>query len=595
LNSAPQVTMTSPAAGVSFTSPATIALSAAASDVDGSVAQVAFYRGTTLIGVDTTPPFTFAWNNVPAGDYALSAVATDDDGASAAAEAVLVHVVEPPPSLPFGGNAAPIPGLIEAENFNQGGEGIAYHDVTAGNSGGEYRQSDVDIATTSDIGGGYTLSYVAAGEWLKYSVSVAAAGTFALEARVASPGAGGTFHVEVDGVDATGSRAVPNTGGWQAWQSIAVGNLPLAAGPHVMRVVFDTNGATGFWGNLNSFRWTVPGAPPAASTPYGGVAAPIPGSIEAENFDDGGEGIAYHDLAPGNAGGAYRSTDVDIAADGLGGYTLAYVAAGEWLKYTMTVASAGNYTLEARVASPGAGGTFHVEVDGVNASGTLAVPNTGSWQVWQTVGTAGIALTAGSHVVRIVFDANGATGWSGNLSSLRWAVAGATPPASTPFGGIAAAIPGQIEAENFDDGGEGIAFHDLSPGNSGGQYRQTDVDIAAASDGTAGFTLGYVTAGEWLKYSVSVASSGSYTLEARIASLETGGTFHIEVDGVNVTGSLTAPSSGSWQMWTSLVVNNVPLTAGAHVMRVVFDTNGVTGFWGNLNYLKWNGAASSTP
>jgi len=64
---------------------------------------------------------------------------------------------------------------------------------------------------------------------------------------------------------------------------------------------------------------------------------------------------------------------------------------------------------------------------------------------------------------------------------------------------------------------------------------------------------------------------------------------------VNVTGSLTAPSSGSWQMWTSLVVNNVPLTAGAHVMRVVFDTNGVTGFWGNLNYLKWNGAASSTP
>ena len=593
LNSAPQVAITSPATGASFTSPATIALGATASDVDGDIAQVAFYRGSTLLGVDTTSPFTFTWNNVGSGDYTLSAVATDDDGASATSETVLVHVVEPPPSFPFGGNAASIPGLIEAENFNEGGEGVAYHDVTAGNSGGEYRQSDVDIATTSDIGGGYTLSYVAAGEWVKYSVSVAAAGSFALEARVASPGAGGTFHVEVDGVDLTGSLTVPNTGGWQAWQSISVSGIALAAGPHVMRVVFDTNGAAGFWGNLNSLRWSVPGAAPPASTPFGGVAAPIPGSIEAENFDEGGEGIAYHDLAPGNAGGQYRPTDVDIASDGLGGYTLAYVAAGEWLRYTMAVASAGSYTLEARVASPGTGGTFHIEVDGVNASGTLAVPNTGSWQVWQPVATAGIALTAGPHAVRIVFDSNGATGWWGNLNSLRWVAAGAPPPASTPFGGTAAAIPGQIEAENFDEGGEGVAFHDLTPGNSGGEYRQTGVDIAAASDGTAGFTLGYVTAGEWLKYSVSVASTGSYTLEARIASPGTGGTFHVEVDGVNVTGSLTAPTSGGWQAWTSLLVSNITLTAGAHVVRVVFDTNGVTGFWGNLNYLRWSRGAGA--
>ena len=284
---------------------------------------------------------------------------------------------------------------------------------------------------------------------------------------------------------------------------------------------------------------------------------------------------------------------MDIASDGLGGYTLAYVAAGEWLRYTMAVASAGSYTLEARVASPGAGGTFHVEVDGVNASGPLAVPNTGSWQVWQPVTTAGISLTAGVHVVRIVFDASGVTGWWGNLNSLRWAAAGAPPRPATPCGGTAAAIPGQIEAENFDEGGEGIAFHDQTPGNTGGQYRQTDVDIAA-SDGATGFTLAYVTGGEWLKYSVSVASTGSYTLEARIASPGTGGTFHIEVDGVNVTGLLTAPTSGGWQTWTSLIVNNVPLTAGAHVMRVVFDTHGGTGFWGNLDYLRWSRIAAPT-
>src|SRR5439155_8728241 len=164
--------------------------------------------------------------------------------------------------------------------------------------GGQYRQTDVDIETTSDTGGGYSLGYVASGEWLKYSVSVAATGNYTLEARVASPGSGGTFHVEVDGVDATGPLAVPSTGGWQTWRTISRGGIQLTAGPHVLRLVFDANGATGWWGNLNSLRWTVGSAPPPSSTPFGGTPVAIPGLIEAENVDEGGAGIAYNDLSP---------------------------------------------------------------------------------------------------------------------------------------------------------------------------------------------------------------------------------------------------------------------------------------------------------
>ena len=293
--------------------------------------------------------------------------------------------------------------------------------------GGQYRQTDVDIVTASDFGGGYTLGYAAGGEWLKYSVSVAATDSYTLEARVASAGAGGTFHIEIDGVDATGSLVVPDTGGWQSWRTISRGGIPLTAGPHVLRVALDTNGATGWWGNLNSLRWTVAGAAPPASTPFGGTAAPIPGLIEAENFDDGGEGIAYHDLSPGNAGGRYRQTDVDIetASDAGGGYALGYVAGGEWLKYSVSVAATGTYTLEARVASSGSGGTFHVEVDGVDATGSLKVPSTGGWQNWLTISTGGISLTAGLHVLRLVIDTNGVSGWCGNLNYLRW---NALPP-----------------------------------------------------------------------------------------------------------------------------------------------------------------------
>ena len=83
INAPPSVQLTSPANGANYSAPASVALSATASDIDGSVTQVAFYTGSMLLGIDTTSPFTFSWSNVPAGDYSLTAVATDDVGATA--------------------------------------------------------------------------------------------------------------------------------------------------------------------------------------------------------------------------------------------------------------------------------------------------------------------------------------------------------------------------------------------------------------------------------------------------------------------------------------------------------------------------------
>jgi hypothetical protein len=161
--------------------------------------------------------------------------------------------------------------------------------------------------------------------------------------------------------------------------------------------------------------------------------------------------------------------------------------------------------------------------------------------------------------------------------------------ASTPFLGTPVVIPTRgsvrIQAENFDNGGEGVAYHDVDPGNNGRAYRSTGVDLQATTDAGGGFNLGWTRAGEWLKYTVSVAATGRYDLGFRVASQAAGGNFHLEVDGKNVTGTMTVPGTGGWQAWRTLTRSGVNLTAGRHVVRLVLDGAGPGGAIGNFNYL----------
>ncbi len=89
---APTVSLTSPAAGSSFTAATTIAVTATASDSDGTVARVEFYAGSTLLGTDTTSPYAISWSNPAAGQHSLTAVARDNGGATAVSAAHVVTV-----------------------------------------------------------------------------------------------------------------------------------------------------------------------------------------------------------------------------------------------------------------------------------------------------------------------------------------------------------------------------------------------------------------------------------------------------------------------------------------------------------------------
>jgi hypothetical protein len=487
------------------------------------------------------------------------------------------------PAQPYTGAPVSLPGVIEAENFDDGGQAIAYRDLTVGNSGGGYRATDVDLQGTSDVGGGYNVGWVDAGEWLTYTVNVATTGVYAIQVRVAAPSAGGMFHVVMNSVDVTGPIAVPATGGWQAWVTVERRGIHLAAGVQVLRLVMDAVGGTGAVGNFNWIRVT---ADSGAGSPYGGTPVPLPGLIEAENFDNGGEGVAYHDTSPGNSGGAYRGTDVDLQAtsDVGGGYNVGWVDAGEGLTYTVNVATTGVYSIQVRVAAPSGGGVFHVEMNGVDVTGPIAVPPTGGWQSWVTVARNGISLAAGTQVLRLAMDTVGGSGAVGNFNYLQ-VVSGSVTSSSRPYGGIAASLPGLIQAENFDDGGQNAAYDDMTAGNYGGQYRSTDVDIESTTDSGGGYNVGWIAAGEWLQYTVNL-TAGTYTLDVRVACNGPGGTFHVMVDGVAVTGALTIPNTGGWQQWTD-VTTVVTLPGGMHLLRVDFDTIGSSGTVGNLNYIDF--------
>lgn len=148
----------------------------------------------------------------------------------------------------------------------------------------------------------------------------------------------------------------------------------------------------------------VGGSNGTTQTPFAGRIN-LPGTIEAENFDNGGQGVAYNDSDMSNNGGEYRTTNVDIEQASEGGFNVGYITGGEWLEYSVNVASAGNYDFVFRVSSPNANGRLNVAFNGSNRTGTVSVPNTGGWQDWRDVTVSDVSLNAGNQVVRINFTA----------------------------------------------------------------------------------------------------------------------------------------------------------------------------------------------
>ncbi len=445
---------------------------------------------------------------------------------------------------------------------------------------------------------------------------------------------------------------------------------PEKAGKYSLKaVVVDTEGTE--YERLSSITATNP-----RSAFKGDIA--IPGTLEAENFDKGDEGVTYHDSNPSKEGdGSGYRTDggVDVVR-GNGGYAIGYTNSGEWMEYTVDVKEPGLYSYDA-VASAGtdnASFSFSLMSDDGAATqlASVAVPKTADndWSKYTTIhGRLSKNLKAGRQIIRIsitgascnvdkiVFkhvdlnedmklsiasspakatvnenvtirvDVTADTSkvayvnlYAGNILKAKLTSAPYEytykPAASGTVSLTAVAVdengkqsamkafsltvnnkrvpyrtinlPGVMQIEDFDKGGEGLSFHDSDSKNEGDANYRTDgggVDLVKGNGGTA---IGYTASGEWLEYTVNVKTGGKYKCEATVSSGTTGSGFSIslrEGDALTklVTMSVPQTANNSWD--TYKVISGTlarELTEGQHVIRVA-----ITGSSCNIDKLNF--------
>ena len=197
-------------------------------------------------------------------------------------------------------------------NFDHGGEGVTYHDSSTANTFDQlHPYQDVDIDVANDAAQTPFVTDTRGGEWIEYSVNVAAAGTYTLVARLATgQRIGGTFHVEIDGADVSGAINVPYTGGSQAWFDLAAGGIALPAGGHVLRLAMDSNGSAGKAGGVANFQSIWFTAVPPAPAPV------APGHLTASAISASRIDLAWIDHSSDENGFI-----VERSSDGFGGWT----------------------------------------------------------------------------------------------------------------------------------------------------------------------------------------------------------------------------------------------------------------------------------
>jgi hypothetical protein len=310
------------------------------------------------------------------------------------------------------------------------------------------------------------------------------------------------------------------------------------------------NDSSGFTATLTGNSWQSG----SGEAPYGGTAAAVPGTVQAANYDTGGQGVAYNVTSVNGTANSYRSDGVDLesCSDTGCGYDLGWTSTGQWFRYTVNVASAGTYTVSFRVAAPSAvTDAFHIaDTSGNNLSGSVNVPATGGWQDWTTV-TASVQLSAGQQTLAVDQDSGG---W--NIRYLAFASSGGgTQPALT-------ATPSSVAFGNEVVGQASSAqtVTVTNPGSSSVSISQLAVTGPFAQTNTCGASLGAnASCTVSLQFEPTAAGAASGSLQ--VTSSAPGSPLTVSLSGTGLAAStnlaLNQPTTASGYTQTYVPANAV--------------------------------------
>ena len=150
-----------------------------------------------------------------------------------------------------------------------------------------------------------------------------------------------------------------------------------------------------------------------------------------------------------------------------------------------------------------------------------------------------------------------------------------------PYNATAQTIPGKIEMENYDVGGQTQSYYDKETENKGGVYREDGVDVVEVEDG---YAVGYTLAGEWMEYTVNVSKTANYLPKVHYATGLASSSIQLYLYGELLTDTLDLPQTAEdmWSVYEDVSADSVALSAGEHVLKVL-----ITGSYVNLDYIEF--------
>lgn len=276
--------------------------------------------------------------------------------------------------------------------------------------------------------------------------------------------------------------------------------------------------------------------------------------LEAENYNQGGQGTGYNDTNVTNSGGQYRSEGVDIENCSEGGVNVGWIQTNEWLEFTIDVATAGDYTLALRVARSPSGNSSVKVLAGANSTnlsdltGTMTVPNTGGWQNWQTISET-VSLSGGEQILRIFM-----VGGNFNINYLELSSSVITPQ------------PPVITSALTASANVGQAFsYTIAATNSPTSYSATGLPADVSVNTNTGAISGTPATAGTSNISISATNANGTDTETLVITVTAAGTcswtFAAAEDGnVSFTGTKEVRYGANGTYVTQTFTNGTPCT-----------------------------------